>query len=239
MTSGGFLFAVDVTAANYDSRPAGSKVCLYTTGSPDIVSTPAMRTANPDAVLIDQTPVAGVWDATADVDDYENGAVSLSELAPRARIRMASFKAGTRPGQREPAVYASESKIPEVANALIAGGVTSGVGLWVADWNWTQATAVADVLAASGPFPIIGVQYSNAGAFDLDVFSSAWWNNRSGTPVSVPTPTPVRFDQVNWRWCHKCQGLFWGSHTAASVCPAGGTHDDAGSGNYSLTDTTS
>jgi hypothetical protein len=30
--------------------------------------------------------------------------------------------------------------------------------------------------------------------------------------------------QVGWRWCRKCQGLFWGGAQAESVCPAGGLH---------------
>ena len=43
--------------------------------------------------------------------------------------------------------------------------------------------------------------------------------------------------QSNWRWCNKCQGLFFGGDQAESNCPAGGTHADpaqSGSGNYSL-----
>jgi hypothetical protein len=37
-----------------------------------------------------------------------------------------------------------------------------------------------------------------------------------------------------WRWCRKCQGLFYGPNQAASRCPAGGAHDGASSGNYIL-----
>ena len=43
--------------------------------------------------------------------------------------------------------------------------------------------------------------------------------------------------QSDWRWCNKCQGLFFRGAVAASRCPAGGTHAPAsqsGSGNYSL-----
>jgi hypothetical protein len=40
--------------------------------------------------------------------------------------------------------------------------------------------------------------------------------------------------QAGWRWCLKCQGLFFGLNQAQSVCPAGGTHDGSQSGNYSL-----
>jgi len=43
--------------------------------------------------------------------------------------------------------------------------------------------------------------------------------------------------QGNWRWCNKCQGLFFGGGQANSRCPEGGTHApqaQSGSGNYSL-----
>jgi hypothetical protein len=39
--------------------------------------------------------------------------------------------------------------------------------------------------------------------------------------------------QHNWRFCRKCQGLFFAGHSKG-VCPAGGSHDDAGSGDYVL-----
>jgi hypothetical protein len=53
-------------------------------------------------------------------------------------------------------------------------------------------------------------------------------------PHNVP-PSPD--SQSDWRWCSKCQGLFFGDGQAASSCPAGGTHSpqaQSGSGNYSL-----
>jgi hypothetical protein len=30
--------------------------------------------------------------------------------------------------------------------------------------------------------------------------------------------------QGDWRWCSKCQGLFYGGGVATSRCPAGGRH---------------
>jgi hypothetical protein len=39
--------------------------------------------------------------------------------------------------------------------------------------------------------------------------------------------------QDNWRWCHKCQGLYYAGNPG-SVCPAGGAHDHTGSGNYDI-----
>jgi hypothetical protein len=53
-------------------------------------------------------------------------------------------------------------------------------------------------------------------------------------PHIVPTSSEM---QSGWRWCDKCQGLFFGEGLAGSQCPAGGTHMDpaqSGSGNYSL-----
>lgn len=41
-------------------------------------------------------------------------------------------------------------------------------------------------------------------------------------------------EQINWRWCNKCGGLFWAGNASAGVCPAGGVHDMQQSGNYSL-----
>jgi hypothetical protein len=43
--------------------------------------------------------------------------------------------------------------------------------------------------------------------------------------------------QAGWRWCNKCNGLFWGDGVASSHCTAGGTHtppEQTGSSNFTL-----
>jgi hypothetical protein len=42
--------------------------------------------------------------------------------------------------------------------------------------------------------------------------------------------------QRNWRWCSKCQGLWYSaaSQNPNGVCPAGGSHSKTGSGDYAL-----
>ena len=42
--------------------------------------------------------------------------------------------------------------------------------------------------------------------------------------------------QHKWRWCKKCQGLWYSGATQnpGGVCPAGGSHEKAGSGDYAL-----
>ena len=58
-----------------------------------------------------------------------------------------------------------------------------------------------------------------------------WWFMIQVTPL----PTGVVQWQPDWRWCHKCQGLFFaGGQSFVGSCPAGGQHDKGGSGNYTL-----
>ena len=40
--------------------------------------------------------------------------------------------------------------------------------------------------------------------------------------------------QTEWRWCNKCQGLAYAGGSQLGKCPAGGSHDHGGSGNYTL-----
>jgi peptidoglycan hydrolase-like protein with peptidoglycan-binding domain len=47
------------------------------------------------------------------------------------------------------------------------------------------------------------------------------------------TPPVEGASQAGWQWCNKCQGLAF-SLNQPSVCPAGGSHDHIGSGNYTL-----
>jgi hypothetical protein len=49
-------------------------------------------------------------------------------------------------------------------------------------------------------------------------------------------PRPLELvGQDNWRWCHKCQGLFFsGGQDSIGNCPAGGQHEKSVSGNYAL-----
>jgi hypothetical protein len=175
--------AFDATHANVGHLPNG-QAAGYVTGGPTIKWTDTDWNAHPDAIRIDQSPTASQWDATADVDDFENGAVALDELASRAKARIASFNRVSRKGQREPAIYMSASNVTAVVNALINGGVHSGVSLWVAQWSLDMGEAVTKIAEAAGPFPIVGVQYSNGPFFDFNMFSTTWLKNQSHTAPS-------------------------------------------------------
>lgn len=48
--------------------------------------------------------------------------------------------------------------------------------------------------------------------------------------VGFATPA-YALAQEGWRWCNKCQGMFFG-FASPSICPAGGAHNSTGSGHY-------
>lgn len=201
------LDGADATGANVSALPAGLGVVAgYATGTGPVPWTSADWEAHPDAIRIDQSPQNTVMDETADVLDYEQGAATLADVAPWALAAKAAWAAGTRPGQRHPAVYASRSSLTAVCNALAAARVT-GVGLWVADWTGDRAAAVAMLEASSGPYPVIGVQYANAGEYDKDVFLESWVSARSAVPGPQPAPAPKPAvppgqwdDPAAWTW---------------------------------------
>jgi hypothetical protein len=197
----------DAIHANVSHLPPGM-AAGYTTGSPDIKWTAADWHAHPGAVRIDQD--AGAVDATADVLDVERGAATNGESAGWYRRALASFNAATRPGQRHPAIYTSASNVTPLVNALIAGGVTSGPGLWVANWNLSDASAVALVVAASGPYPVMGVQFASGQFYDTNVFSGTWLATVSGAAPPPADPGPFRKE-------------FTGLNSWASVANARGT----------------
>ncbi len=54
---------------------------------------------------------------------------------------------------------------------------------------------------------------------------------RSLFEYGLPYPTP---SQDNWRWCSKCQSLYFAGNPSQGACAAGGAHTHAGSYNYYL-----
>lgn len=184
----------DASHANTGHLPAGL-AAGYTTGSPDIRWTAGDWADHPGAVRICQDPAAS--DVTADVLDVESGAAPAAAAGPWARSALASWRAGRRPGQRSPAVYASADSLTPVANSLVAAGLT-GIGLWVAHWGLEESEAAALVGGASGPFPVIGVQYAHLPGYDVSVFSAEWL--AAVSPAPVPAPPGQWQDPSAWTW---------------------------------------
>jgi hypothetical protein len=234
------ILGFDVTGDNITEAPApdsGLQAALYVTGDDGVPATSEDLERYPMALRIAQWPTASVDDAAiADYFDAESGAITLAMLPGLIQDAITAFKAGTRPGQRWPAVYCGDQADPtEVANTLNAAGLGSElIGLVIVDWSLTVEEATAMVANASGPYPVVGVQYNDEGPnqepYDEDVFSQKWVNDVS----TVPNPPVETGNQANWAWCNKCRSLFFGPQQSESACPKGGTHDGAGSYNYSL-----
>jgi peptidoglycan hydrolase-like protein with peptidoglycan-binding domain len=178
------VLVYDATHANIGQLPKGAQVAGYTTGTPDIRWTAEDWAAHPGAVRIDQDPAAS--DSTADVLDIETGAATPASAPDWVKRAQASHASQARPGQRSPALYMSQSRVTEVVNALVAGGVSSGAGLWVANWSLSQSQAEAELANAGGPFPVIGVQFLSTASFDVSVFSSDWLASGGQPPPTVP-----------------------------------------------------
>lgn len=184
--TGGVTLGADVISENLHLIPARAfpALALYVTqaggGSGYIAATDAQLAEYPDCVTIAQLPAGDPY--WADELDFEAGAATVAEIPGWARGAQESWTKGSRPGQRTPLVYCSASNVHVVANALHGGGITGGVGLHLANWNLTEPAAAAEVIAAAGPYPVHGLQYADPGPWDLDVWSTAWLNNRSGPP---------------------------------------------------------
>ena len=188
----------DTIWANVSHLPAGAQWAGYSTGTGDVPWPRAWLDAHPGVLRYCQDP--GATDTTADVLDVETGAATVADCPGWVRAASVHWATGTRPGQRRPAIYVNGSNITPVANALTAAKLTAR--LVVANWNLDQAEATVAVLAAiallssgaADPFPVVGLQFSDPGPYDIDVYSSAWLADVSRKPL--PAPPAVITDGV-------------------------------------------
>lgn len=189
---------IDATHLNINAIPKGTLAALYTTGSLDIRATANDFLNHPNAVRICQDHGS---DITADILDMETGAANPQDVITWLGNARRSFNNNMRPGQRWPGVYLSLSRLTEQANALVAAH-DSNVPLWIAEWGLAQATALANINAANGPFPTVAFQIRNLGTSDFSLFSDEWLNRRSGmvTPVKPNVPPGPWNDPKQWDW---------------------------------------
>lgn len=226
------ITVIDCTSANLPAvkPPPGVLMACYVTGTPDIRWSDNQIAAHPGAVRIDQAPVNTTADETADVLDVERGAATIDDIPGWVEAARTSFGHAIRPGQRRPAVYLEHSELTPAANVMNAAGLTSGVGIWLTE-PMTLPEAEQLVINASGPFPIIAVQYEFGPEFDISIVSAAWLNDVSKAPQ---TSHPGPGKQTGWKFCRKCQSLFYGPQEAISFCPRGAQHDGTESHTYTL-----
>lgn len=208
-----FVLVHDATTSEFSKLPAGM-AAGYTTGK-DVAWTAAQFAAKPGAVRIDQDPAAS--DATADVLDVESLAATFADAPKWSKNAKASIAARKRLGQRLlPVVYMSKSNVTNVVNALINGGVTSGVGLWVASWTGSESSGDTTV-TDTGPFPIVACQFSGGDFYDTSVFDSAWLASvvtPAGTPhYSIKTLPPGQWEGMVVMHGNGTDGNLWHTST--------------------------
>lgn len=222
----------DCTGANLGKFdiPPGVLMAAYVTGSDGVPWTPAQLAAHPTAVRIDQSPVNTRADETADIIDVEPHAATVQNVPQWAIDAGYSFETGARPGQRWRTVYVEESEETPVCNALVAAGIKSGVNLFLTK-PMPEHAAIQLLENTGGPFPYVGIQYEFGELHDTSLVSTAWLNKVSARP---PASQPGPGTQVGWRFCYKCQGLFWGPGESVSHCPVGAQHDGSRSHEYTL-----
>lgn len=226
------IVAQDATGNNESSIPANILACGYDTGSEGIAWTTeqfAARTKPYPAIHIDQDQNAA--NPTSDILDVEAGAATINQIVGWLNRARANYNAHVRPGQRWPGIYCDLSTLTPAVDALITAKMTD-VPFWIAE-DETLSAAIAQLEAATGPYPRIGVQYAGGTTVDYNVFNLSWVTTISGEkPVANSsfnyeldyTTATDKGTQSNWAWCDKCQGLFYGPNEKVSVCPAGGTH---------------
>jgi hypothetical protein len=120
-----------------------------------------------------------------------------------------------------PTIYTDLDMLPEVLEQGWDGD------LWLAIPGW----GVNDALPEHGSCTVVAVQNEEnvSDLYDSSIVIDPYW------PERKPAVTTQTETQAGWNWCAKCQGLFYGPKIKESACPRGGTHEDNGSGNYTLT----
>lgn len=195
------VYGWDATGDNLANAPHTGQGATYITGWGGVPATAAQLAQHPGILKYDQSPTEASIDFTCDLFDFETGCMTTGTLADTVKKAQANFRAVSTPGQRYPAVYMQRSNVTLVVNTLIAGGVTS-CPLVIADWNNNPGAAASEVATASGPFPVVGRQYSDVGAYDLDVWSVPWVTTVAGHPKPPPAQTPPGqwLNANNWTW---------------------------------------
>ena len=152
----------------------------------------------------------------------------------------------------DPAVGTSEFFMLEYRTHLSPGGpgydanvASDGLAVWHVQQN-TSHDATVVLRVDAGPVPAQNrwrwCQKCQGLHFITDTKNPIFGPCPAGgvhtgdnsTAYLVVNNTPSAPGQHGWRWCPKCQGLFYGPGQSSSHCPAGGAHDGSTSGDYSL-----
>lgn len=116
---------------------------------------------------------------------------------------------------------------------LVAKGAIAGLGelLSLLNADCDGPVAIDQISITGGTLVDWGAGHSETRSYPGIVSPDGCGSN---SQYSVTWSIQAVGGQDNWRWCTKCQGLAFAGNSSLGPCPAGGTHDHTGSGNYSL-----
>jgi rubrerythrin len=129
--------------------------------------------------------------------------------------------ASVQPGMARANRILDQSGRTKMTEAAIAAGLSAAANSEQDNWRWCNKCQ--GLAFAGNPSPgacPAGGTHDHAGSGNYRLIQDP--------PVLLPS------SQNDWRWCNKCQGLAFAASPSPGACPAGGTHDHAGSGNYDL-----
>jgi hypothetical protein len=129
-----------------------------------------------------------------------------------------------------------------LVRARDVGDLTGGgpnIGHQVVAYGYEAGIPDSKVLIYDNNHPDVEATLTFSTVFDpsrLDVLHSNGQRWRCFFVESYASTLPFALEtQADWRWCHKCQGLFFsGGQASKGTCPSGGQHEKTGSGNYTL-----
>jgi hypothetical protein len=90
-----------------------------------------------------------------------------------------------------------------------------------------SGTSSSSVRISYMPVELQGTVYVDAAALEVNILT---FDRLQGT-VSVQLksdPWPPPPGQTNWRYCRKCQSMFYDGYAAKGTCPVGGAHASSG-----------
>jgi hypothetical protein len=120
----------------------------------------------------------------------------------------------------------------EHIQSKLAAAVTAAIEADVDVFDWLGGFGNMDDKVGTAVFRVSHSELLAAGPTGVPV-SQRWKNEGDWQLTGTIVGSPVQISQQwNWRWCNKCQGMHFAGNPTPGVCPAGGVHTTAGSGNY-------
>ncbi|MBD2113564.1 MULTISPECIES: hypothetical protein [Cyanophyceae] len=157
---------------------------------------------------------------TLEPGEEEIATISASEGKMKVRIRYRAYLTGYTALNYNPKHRNHHFHALPIEAVMAAGGIS----------NSLEFTEDIEVGYYSNSEVILGSDIRNAPQSPPSASPAV------ATATSKPTsPQGTTQLQKDWRWCRKCEALFYsGGKALAGKCPGGGQHEHQGSGNYTL-----